>query len=291
MAEIAQHHGEVNGIEFAWLEAGPPDGPLALCLHGFPDTPEGWRPLLHALADQGHHAIAPWARGYAPTAVPADGLSPIGAWVADAIAFHDRFGAGQPGVIVGHDWGAITTYGAASMEADRWRAVVTASVPPTAVMATRLLDYAQVRAFWYQYVFLQPTAELIVANNDLAFIAGLWADWSPGYDATAVLPAVKAALAPGPNLTAALSTYRATYDFSLQGEWINHAAAMLSPHPQRTLYLHGDADGCVPDLDLDQVLAVLSAGSRTELIEGAGHFLQYERPDAVTSAVLAFIDG
>jgi pimeloyl-ACP methyl ester carboxylesterase len=66
-----------NGLDFAYLEAG--SGPLALCLHGFPDTAWGWEPLLGALADAGYHAVAPFMRGYAPTAVPADGGSAIGA--------------------------------------------------------------------------------------------------------------------------------------------------------------------------------------------------------------------
>ena len=62
---------QANGLEFGLLEAG--SGPLALCLHGFPDTAHTWRRLLPALARAGFHAVAPFMRGYAPTAVPADG--------------------------------------------------------------------------------------------------------------------------------------------------------------------------------------------------------------------------
>jgi len=59
-----------NGVEFAYLVDGPADGPLALCLHGFPDTAHSWRHLLPRLADAGYRAVAPFMRGYAPTAVP-----------------------------------------------------------------------------------------------------------------------------------------------------------------------------------------------------------------------------
>ena len=82
----------VNGLEFAYVEAGPASGPLALCLHGFPDSAHGWQPLLAALADAGFHAVAPFMRGYAPTAVPADGTSPLSAWIADVDAMHGAFG-------------------------------------------------------------------------------------------------------------------------------------------------------------------------------------------------------
>src|SRR5687768_18622669 len=59
-----------NGLEFAYLADGPADGPLALCLHGFPDTAHTYRYLLPALAGEGYRAVAPFMRGYAPTAVP-----------------------------------------------------------------------------------------------------------------------------------------------------------------------------------------------------------------------------
>jgi hypothetical protein len=37
-----------NGLEFGVLAAG--SGPLALCLHGFPDTAHPWRHLLPAVS-------------------------------------------------------------------------------------------------------------------------------------------------------------------------------------------------------------------------------------------------
>ena len=90
-----------NGLEFGVLEAG--SGPLALCLHGFPDTAHTWRHLLPALAGAGFHAVAPFMRGYAPTAVPADGAYQVGALVADAVALHEVLG----GSAVGHLPGTI----------------------------------------------------------------------------------------------------------------------------------------------------------------------------------------
>ena len=116
-ADLAVQRTTVNDLEVAYLEAGT--GPLALCLHGFPDTAHGWTSTLDALAAAGFHAVAPFMRGYAPTAVPADGGSPLGAWVADANAWHDVLGGDGDAVLIGHDWGALTTYGAAGLEPHR----------------------------------------------------------------------------------------------------------------------------------------------------------------------------
>src|SRR3954469_14203928 len=96
---------EVGGVDLAYLEAG--EGPLALCLHGFPDTAHTWRHLLPELAGAGFRAVAPFLRGYAPTEVPADGRYQTGALAADAIALHEALGGGSDAVIVGHDWGAM----------------------------------------------------------------------------------------------------------------------------------------------------------------------------------------
>src|ERR1700740_2474303 len=59
-----------NQPTFEYLTEG--DGPLALCIHGFPDSPFSYRYLLPALADAGYRAVAPFNRGFAPTELPAD---------------------------------------------------------------------------------------------------------------------------------------------------------------------------------------------------------------------------
>src|SRR3954471_1519064 len=102
---------DANGVDFAYLEAG--SGPLALCLHGFPDSAWGFRQLLPELASAGFRAVAPFQRGYAPTEVPADGLFQTGALGLDACALHEALGGDGDAVIIGHDWGALGTYAAA----------------------------------------------------------------------------------------------------------------------------------------------------------------------------------
>src|SRR3954470_17433937 len=108
--DLSEGRIEANGLTFGYLEAGPADGPLALCLHGFPDTAHTWRHLMPVLVDAGFHAVAPFMRGYAPTDVPADGAYSIGALAMDACALHDVLGGGDDAVLIGHDWGAATAY-------------------------------------------------------------------------------------------------------------------------------------------------------------------------------------
>ena len=46
--------------------AGPPDGPLVLMLHGFPQSSFEWRHQMPVLAGLGFRVVAPDQRGYSP---------------------------------------------------------------------------------------------------------------------------------------------------------------------------------------------------------------------------------
>jgi pimeloyl-ACP methyl ester carboxylesterase len=58
---------DANGLTFAAFAWGEPDAPLALLVHGYPDTAHTWRHLGPELAETGYRAVAPFTRGYAPT--------------------------------------------------------------------------------------------------------------------------------------------------------------------------------------------------------------------------------
>ena len=228
-----------NGLQFGVLEVG--SGPLALCLHGFPDSAHTWRYLLPALADAGFHAVAPFMRGYAPTGLPADGCFQLGALVADAVGLHDALGGDDRAVLIGSDWGAETAYGAAAFAPDRWRRVVTLAVPPLALDTKIFADYDQLKRFFYLFFLKTPSAESVLAAGDMAFLDRLWQDWCPGYDAGEDLRHVKQCLRGEGNLAAAIGYYRAEEPglrhFGADGAYAAEEAALARAGPQPTLYL------------------------------------------------------
>jgi pimeloyl-ACP methyl ester carboxylesterase len=283
---------QVNDIEFHYLEDGPTEGPLALCLHGFPDTAHGWRHLLPALADAGYHAVAPFMRGYAPTGTAPDGAYQTGALASDANGLHAALGGDERAVLVGHDWGAFAAYGAATHEPARWRRVVTAAVPPPAALGTAFLSYDQIKRSFYIFFFQSPLADMVVPLDDHEFIARLWDDWcAPGYDAATDVDHVRAALGDPANTAAALGYYRAMFDTSTHIEaYAAEQSSTAGPNPQPTLYLHGDRDGCLGIELTGGVESMMPGeGSRLAIIEGAGHFLQLEAPEEFNRLVLEFL--
>jgi pimeloyl-ACP methyl ester carboxylesterase len=279
-----------NGVDFAYLADGPEDGPLALCLHGFPDTAHSWRFLLPELASAGYRAVAPFQRGYAPTSIPEDGRYDTGTLALDACALHEALGGDGSAVLIGHDWGAFATYGAAAYQPERWRRVVTAAVAPQASMAAAFFTFDQLKRSWYVFLFQTALAEYAVSLDDYAFIDRLWSDWSPGYDGSADAARVKEALAGPERLTAAISYYRAT--FAGPPEHPEAAAAQVASGttgPQPTLCVHGADDGCMGIDTIGPVTDFLAPGSELVVLEDAGHFMQVEQPEAFNGHVLRFL--
>jgi pimeloyl-ACP methyl ester carboxylesterase len=281
-----------NNTEFSYLECG--SGKLALLLHGFPDTPQTWRHLMPQLANAGYRVVAPFMRGYAPSAVPADGCYQTAMLARDANALHEELGGDGDAVIIGHDWGAPSVYGAAIDAPSRWKKVVGMAVPPTAAFGLAFVqNLEQLKRSWYMFFFQHGLADLVVGANNHAYIEMLWRDWSPGYDASFDLEAVKKSLADPKNLQAALGYYRATLgdgyrDSSLKALQDQMGSAVPT---QPLLYLHGANDGCIGAEVVEAAKSMSPANAQFAIVKDAGHFLQLEQPQKVNKLICDFIAG
>ncbi len=283
---------QANGLQFHYLAMG--QGPLALCLHGFPDSPWTYRHLLPELAQAGYRAVAPFMRGYAPTEVPADARYHTSALAADVAALHGALGGNSNAVLIAHDWGAVAAYGGVALDPMRWRRCAIMNVPPLSVFGQVAFRYDQLKRSFYFWFFQMQISDAIVPANDLAFIDGLWADWSPGFDAKAELGHVKECLRNPANLQAALGYYRAMFNparFGSPAGMEEQGAIWGKPIPQPTLYLHGTQDGCIA-LDAETIKDVapfFGPGSEIERVLGVGHFMLVEKPAEINARILRFL--
>jgi len=279
-----------NGTDFSYLECG--SGKLALLLHGFPDTAQTWRHLMPVLADMGYRVVAPFMRGYAPSAVPSDGCYQTAMLARDANALHEKLGGDSEAIIIGHDWGAPSCYGAAIDAPSRWRKVVGMAVPPTTALGMAFVqNLEQIKKSWYMFFFQHGLADLVVGANNHAFIEMLWRDWSPGYDASFDLESIRKSLAYPKNLQAALGYYRATlgdgYRDPKLSELQNQIASGVPSQP--LLYLHGANDGCIGVDVVESAKKIAPANVKFEIVAAAGHFLQLEQPKVVNKLICDFL--
>jgi len=285
-------------VDLKALTWGRPDGPIALCLHGFPDTAYGWRKVAPRLAESGWRVVAPFMRGYAPSAIPADGSYHVGALMDDALRVRLAAGGSEHDVVIGHGWGAMAATGLAAMPDSPFAKAVIMSVPPSAAFRPldRVADRArlarqlphQLLRSWYFFYFQLPWLPERSASWLLPL---LWRRWSPGYrGADEDLRHVDAAIGTPESWRAALGPYRATIRNTpppvryaeLNRFWTE---APILP----SLYLHGRDDGCMTSAFTHWTEKVLPAGSDAAIVEHAGHFLQLEQPDKVAELILAFI--
>ncbi len=287
-SEITQQSAEVDGLHVEWLEIG--SGPLAICLHGFPDSAHSWRYLLPELAAAGYRAVAPWTRGYFPSGLAPDGLYQPGVRGRDACALHEALGGDQDAVIIGHDFGAGAANIAATMQPERWSRVVMMSVPPYGRFRPALFEYAQNRRSSYMFFFQHPLSEMVLPHDDWSYVHRLWADWSPGFEGAEDIERFIASATPDGHLPAILGYYRASFQPELRSpdlaEW--DQAGVDAP-PQPTLYLHGRNDGCI-GVELTEGLEdELTAGSRVVVFDDVGHFMQLEDPARVNRTIVDFL--
>jgi pimeloyl-ACP methyl ester carboxylesterase len=267
---------EANGLRFAYLEWG--SGPLLLLLHGFPDTAHTWDALGPELAKAGFRVVAPFSRGYLPTALPpkdADART-LGEDVFSLVA---ALGERQA-AIIGHDWGAESLYAAAGLGPERISRMVTVAIPHRAAVAATPMLLWRLRHF---FLLPLPGAEARFARNDFEGVEILCKRWSPTWKPTAAeLEPVKNAFAAPGCLSAALGYYRAarvrTPDFLRKQVTVP------------TLCVAGADD---PNVGVDAFEGArrhYAAEYRVVSIPG-GHFCHRESPKAFLDAVVPFIQG
>jgi len=313
MTEIEHRHVDVNGIRMHLVEAGA--GPLVLLLHGFPETSYSWRHQLTALAEAGYHAVAPDQRGYPGTEKPAAVRDyTIHHLAGDAVGLVNALGV-PDAVVVGHDWGSLVAAAVAQWRPDLVRGVAALSVPFQQRGNVKPLDSARAAYGdnFYQLYFQEPGVAERELEGETAEVLRKILYWYSGnapvvqkfncdekglsgsLTAPERLPdwlsekelAVYAEAFEKEGFTGALNWYRnIDRNWELTTPWAG--ARITTP----AMYLGGDRDPAVhwfdrATLEREMASAVVNLTSFS-LIEGAGHWIQQERPEETNAALIAF---
>ena len=289
MADFKTGSVQANGLNFHYLEMG--EGPLALCLHGFPDHAYSFRHLLPDLAEAGFRAVAPFMRGYAPTEAPADGNYRAVLLARDAVALVDALGGGQA-YLIGNDWGAGAVIGASVLAPEKvHKLVIIASGRVDEELA---MDYWYLRGTWHFYFFQMPFAERAVAHNDYAYVEQWWRDASPEWDIPAyALESIRETFRKPGVVEAALGYYRARFGPAPQdpGCCETRSASTPARSPVPTLALHGTRDRPkrLESFESEHMDAYFTGGLEKVIIPGTGHFMHQERPEEVNPHIVGFL--
>lgn len=280
----SQHMVQANGMRFRAMVDGPPDGELFIMLHGFPEGAESWSQQVEAVAQAGGLALAPDLRGYGLSDAP-QGVEryAIGELVEDVAGLIRAFGRSEAHV-AGHDWGAIIAWFFASRHREMTKTLTALSVGhPAALAAAAREDEDQRSRSRYIALFLQEgKAEEVLSEENHRRLRAMFA-LGPNPEAvprTVVDHFVRSLSRPG-RLTAALNYYRA--NFSTGAAWAALAQQVKVTAP--TTLLWGDQDPALGRRGADETARFMGSDYRFEVLEGAGHWLQFERPGEVSRSL------
>jgi pimeloyl-ACP methyl ester carboxylesterase len=269
-----------NGLEFSYLAAGPEDGPLALLLHGFPDTAHTWSDLLPRLAERGFRAVAPFMRGYHPTAIPDLGDYSVLTLGRDAVALIEALGRARA-VVIGHDWGAYAAYAAASLRPDLLSKLVTVAIPHPRVVRPRFLTPRRAYRARHFLEMRRPRAGAWLGEP--GSLETIYRRWSPTWALPpGELDAIRACFAAPGAVEAALGYYRALPLLGPDKQLLVKTAV-----PSLTIY--GTDDGVADAALFESAREAFAAPHSLVAIPRAGHFVHREQPELFARALLPFL--
>ena len=322
---ISHRFIETNGLRMHIAEQGT--GPLILLCHGFPECWYSWRYQIAALAEAGYHVVAPDQRGYGQTDRPdAVEVYTMLHLVGDLMGLLDALGE-QEAILVGHDWGAVVTWNAALMRPDRFRPIITMSVPyvprgpvhgeSATVPPSQAWKRALGGRFFYVDFFQTPGVAEAALEREVRMtmrrlLYGLSGDAAPAERWHPVLPASQASFfnsAGDPAVLPAwlsekdLDIYTAEFQRSgfrgglnwyrnIDRNWELLAAFSGARVLQPTLSLQGDQDPTFEDAGAERRTEQMERfvpHLRKVMLPGAGHWLQQERSAEVNEAILTFL--
>ena len=289
MSDFKTGSVSANGINFHYLELG--EGPLALCLHGFPDHAYSFRRLLPDLAAAGFRAVAPFMRGYAPTEAPKDGQYRAVLLARDAVALVDALGGGEA-YLIGNDWGAGAVTGASVLAPEKVKKLVI--IASGRVDRELAMDYNYLKGTWHFYLFQMPFAEQVVAHNDYGYVEEWWRDASPEWDIPAyALESIRETFRKPGVVEAALGYYRARFGPPPQDPALLKDEERINAGPVTvsTLALHGTRDRPkrLESFESEEMDRFFTGGLEKVIIPGTGHFMHQEKPEEVNPRIAEFL--
>jgi pimeloyl-ACP methyl ester carboxylesterase len=309
---------ETNGVRLHTVEAGDRGAPLVVLAHGFPELSYSWRHQISALAAAGYHVLAPDQRGYGRSTRP-ENISDydISALSADLVGLLDDVGV-ERAVLVGHDWGAPVVWASAQLHPNRVAAVAGLSVPPlprAQVPPTQAFRAIFKDAFFYMLYFQEPgVADAELGRDPARTIRRMLGGLRLGGDQAAALRMIT----PGPEgfierlpepdglpdwisadeveyyvgeftrtgFTGGLNWYR-----NLDRNWQLMAEAVSATITVPALFIAGGEDPVLAFTPRDRVTDLVTGPYREVILDGAGHWLQQERPAEVNELLLDFLAG
>jgi pimeloyl-ACP methyl ester carboxylesterase len=285
-----------NVLEIGYHESGDAGGFPIILLHGFPDDAHAYDGVRPLLARAGFRALAVYLRGYGPTRF----LDPTSARTAeqaaigqDVIDFADALKLPRFAV-AGFDWGGRAACIVSALHPDRVRAAVLVGgyLIQNTVTPARPAAPETARRLWYQWYFNTEAGRAGLQQNRRGLCELMWREWSPTWRFSEEMFDQTAHSFDNPDFVGCVIHSYRHRNFNAPGEPrfldAEQQLARRPPISVPTITLHG-ADDAFGRPAADVTAAERATMPRLvdkRIIEGAGHFLPHEKPEAMASALI-----
>ena len=287
-------HVQTDLLDIAYYEAGPADGPVVVCCHGWPYDIHSYTEVVPELVRHGYRVIVPYLRGNGPTVFLHKDTFRSGeqaAFGADVIGLLDALRIPRA-IFAGYDWGGRGLNVAAALWPERCAGLVSVNS-----YLIQDLDHAlrpdppeTESSHWYFFYFLSERGRAGLTQNPKALARVVWTRNSPQWQfSDADLDRAAETFDNPDYVDIVLHNYRHRL-LAAPGDPryapLRERLQKLPPITVPAVTLDGVADGSIPATD-GSASAKFFTGPRVHHeVPGAGHNLPQETPKAFAAAVL-----
>ena len=281
-------------LSVGYAEAGPPDGPPVLLLHGWPYDIHSFVDVAPALAQRGYRVIIPYVRGYGTTRfLSADTLrnGQPAALAVDTVALMDALKIDKP-ILAGFDWGARTAGIVAALWPERCKALVSVSgylIGSQQAGRMPLPPQAELQ-WWYQFYFATERGRAGYEQNRHDFAKLIWHTASPKWDFDdATFERTAPAFDNPDHVSIVIHNYRWRLGLADGESKYDDLERRLAEGPDITvpaITLEGDANGA-PHPEPSSYAKKFTGRYEHRLVDGGiGHNLPQEAPQEFVRAIV-----
>jgi pimeloyl-ACP methyl ester carboxylesterase len=271
-----------NGTRLHAVAGGA--GPAVLLLHGWPETWRAWRHLMRPLADQGYTVIAPDLRGLGHSS-HADGGYTKDNQAEDMRQLLSRLGVVRPVRLVGHDIGGMVAFSYARLHPDQVEQLALIELAVPGLGLEQAMDPAGGGSFHFGLFMAREVPELLFEGSEPAFFQWWFPRLSaaPGVFTPEEIDAVTASYRGRAALRSGFDHYRTL----LEDGRVNRAWADAGGRLDMPLLAVGGRHNV--GRGLAESLRPIAPHVRSAVIDGSGHFVPEERPQALLEELTAFL--
>jgi pimeloyl-ACP methyl ester carboxylesterase len=276
---VEHRYIDAGGLRVHLAEAGRPDAPPVLLLHGWPQAWWMWRGVIAGLRGE-FRLLVPELRGFGATEAPGGGYDGE-TFARDQVALLDALGIDRIDVI-GHDWGGWTAFLLGLLHPARVERLLVCNAPhPWIPPAPRFV--VEVWRSWYALALALPGLGPALLRRT-AFAKGILRRGNVGTPFTeAEIAAYADAFRPPERAGAIGALYRhywRAFAEGARGRWRAHR--LEAP----TLLLFGERDLYISAAFLPG-FEQFAENMRLERVPDSGHFIVDEKPELVVERALS----